>query len=67
MRAHSVTFACLPGTAINVELTQTQASNTPTDPSQSGQLVTLLNTLYFVFKFSFLPSYRVKYYDYMFK
>ena len=31
---------------------------------QSGNMAALLNSLVFVFKISFLPKYRVKYYDY---
>ena len=31
---------------------------------QSGKMATLLNPLFLVFKISFLPKYRVKYYDY---
>ena len=32
---------------------------------QSGNMAVLLNELVFVFKISFLPKYRVKYYDYI--
>ena len=32
---------------------------------QSGKMAALLNSLFFVFKISFLPKYRVKYYDYI--
>ena len=31
---------------------------------QSTEMVTLLNSIYFVFRISFLPKYRVIYYDY---
>ena len=34
------------------------------DVSQRGKMATLLKSLFFVFKISFLPNYRVKYYDY---
>ena len=34
------------------------------DSCQSGKMAALLNSLFFVFKISFLPKYRVKYYDY---
>ena len=34
---------------------------------QSGKMAALLNSLFFVFKISFLPKYSVKYYDYMVK
>ena len=39
------------------------------DTCQSGEMVTLLNSLSFVFNISFLPrpNYRVKYYDYIVK
>ena len=36
------------------------------DTFQCGKMATLLNSLFFVFK-SFLPNYRVKYYDYIVK
>ena len=35
------------------------------DACQSSEMATLLNSLYFVFKMSFLPKYRVNYYDYI--
>ena len=34
------------------------------DACQSGNMVTLLNSLFFVFKLSLLPNYCVQYYDY---
>ena len=37
------------------------------DACQSGEMVTLFNTLSFVFKISFLPNYSVKHYDYIVK
>ena len=37
------------------------------DSCQSGKMAALLNSLFFVFKISFLPKYRVKYYDYIVK
>ena len=37
------------------------------DACQSSEMVTLLNSLSFVFKISFLPTYCVKYYDYIVK
>ena len=37
------------------------------DACQSGKMATLFNSLFFVFKISFLPNYRVKYYDYIVK
>ena len=37
------------------------------DTCQSGKMATLLNSLFFVFDFSLLPDYRVKYYDYIVK
>ena len=33
----------------------------------SSKMVALLNSLYFAFKNSFLPKYRVKFYDYIVK
>ena len=37
------------------------------DACQSGEMATLLNSLFFVFKLSFLPKYPVQYYDYIVK
>ena len=37
------------------------------DGYQSGKMATLLNALFSVFKISFLPNYRVKYYVYLVK
>ena len=37
------------------------------DACQSGNMSILLNSLFFVFKISFLPNYCVKYYDYIVK
>ena len=37
------------------------------DACQSGKAVTLLNSLFFVFRILFLCNYRVKYYDYIVK
>ena len=37
------------------------------DVYQSGKMASLLNSLFFVFKISLLPIYRVKYYDYCVK
>ena len=37
------------------------------DACQSGSMATLLNSLFFVFKISLLPRYRVKYYDHIVK
>ena len=34
---------------------------------QSGNMAALLNSLVFVFRISFLPKYRVKYYEYIVK
>ena len=34
---------------------------------KNRQMAALLNSLFFVFKISFLPKYRVKYYDYIVK
>ena len=34
------------------------------DAYQSGEMATLLNSRFFVFKILFLPIYSVKYYDY---
>ena len=34
---------------------------------QSGNMTILLTSLLFVFEFSFLPKYRVNYYDYIIK
>ena len=34
---------------------------------QTGKMVALLNELFFVFNISFLPKYRVIYYDYIVK
>ena len=34
---------------------------------QTGNMAALLNSLFFVFKISFLPKYRVIYYDYIVK
>ena len=34
---------------------------------QTGNMAALLNSLFFVFKISFLPNYRAKYYDYIVK
>ena len=34
---------------------------------QTGNMAALLNSLFFVFKMSFLPKYRVIYYDYIVK
>ena len=39
----------------------------PDDSCQSGNMAALLNSLFFVFKISFLPKSRVKYYDYIVK
>ena len=35
------------------------------DSSQIGNMAALLSSLFVVFKMSFLPKYRVKYYDYI--
>ena len=35
------------------------------DTCQSGKMVTLLNSLFFVLNISFLPNYTIKYYDYI--
>ena len=37
------------------------------DPRKSNEMATLLNSLLFVFTFSFMPTDRVKYYDYIVK
>ena len=37
------------------------------DACKSGKLLTLLNSLFFVFKIALLPKYRVNYYDYIIK
>ena len=37
------------------------------DACKSGKMVTLWNSLFFVFKMLLLPNYRVKYYDYIVK
>ena len=37
------------------------------DACQSGKMVTLLNSLFFMFKILLLPNYRLKYYDYIVK
>ena len=37
------------------------------DSCQNGKMATLLNSLFFMFKISFLPKYRVKHYDYIVK
>ena len=37
------------------------------DSCQSGKMAALFNSLFVVFKISFLPKYHVKYYDYIVK
>ena len=37
------------------------------DSCQTENMAALLNSLFFVFKMSILPEYRVKYYDYIIK